>query len=83
MTTKTYPDPIDNRWIDTLSDAELVEAEFALRTRYAALETRERERGGDRYDRMRGSPAATSAWVQWSMVRNASRSRGVRMRRAD
>ena len=23
MTTITYPDPIDNRWIDTLSDAEL------------------------------------------------------------
>jgi hypothetical protein len=79
MTPITLPETIDNRWIDTLTDAELADAELELRERYTSLETAERERGGVRYDRMRGSPAATSAWVQWSMVRNATRSRGVPM----
>lgn len=77
----TLPDRITGRWIATLSDAELQEAERELHAAFAERETVEKGRRGSDYDLMRGTEPLTAAWMRWSMVRNASLLRGVPLRR--
>jgi hypothetical protein len=76
-----YPDRIDGRWIDSLSDNELIDAENTLKQRFSREEKAEKKRMGDDYSIMRGPEALTSAWSRWSMVSAATRDRGLKARR--
>lgn len=73
-----FPERINARWIDTLSDDELREAEAELHGIFAAEQSAERARRGDAFDLMRGPEELTAAWMRWSVVRNATEQRGVR-----
>lgn len=74
-----FPDRIDARWIDALSDDELRQAESELRGIFAAEQSAEQSRRGNAYDLMRGPEELTAAWMRWSLVRNATEQRGVRL----
>lgn len=76
----TFPDHISARWIDSLTDEELQQAEWELRANFAQQESMEKARRGARYDLMRGPEELTFAWMRWSMVNNATRERGLRIR---
>jgi len=72
------PDRINAQWIDTLSDPELIEVEGNLHETFAALDQAEKARRGESYSLLRGPEALTGAWMRWSMVSNAVRTRGLR-----
>lgn len=76
----TFPEHIDGRWIDALSDEELQRAERELRASFAQHEVAEKARRGALYDLMRGPEALTRAWMRWSMVSTATRARGLPVR---
>ena len=74
------PDTINADWIDSLSDQELEQAESQLHVSFRTEETAEKKRRGDHYSTMRWPAPLTAAWLRWSLVCNAARARGVRMR---
>ena len=75
----TFPDRIDARWIDALTDDELRQAEQELRGIFATEQSAEKARCGSAFDLMRGPEELTAAWMRWSIVRNATEQRGVRL----
>jgi hypothetical protein len=74
----TIPDRITARWISTLSNDELQNAERVLHGSFSQAETSEKARLGRAYSLMRGPETLTNAWLRWSMVCNATRDRGLR-----
>jgi hypothetical protein len=76
----TVPERIDAEWIGTLSNEQLQRAESQLHNDYSREETAERKRRGNAYDLMRGPEALMTAWLRWSLVSNAVRARGLRVR---
>jgi hypothetical protein len=76
-----FPERINAPWIDSLSDVDLVTAEWELRASFSKEEKAERRRRGDAYDVLRGPESLTSAWMRWSMVNAATRDRGLRAKR--
>ena len=74
------PEKINAKWVDSLSDADLVQAEYDLRGALQKQETAERKRRGAAYQLLRGPEALTQAWNRWSFVGNALRLRGLRVR---
>jgi hypothetical protein len=75
----TLPERIDSEWIKSLSDEQLQRAESQLRGSFSKEETAERKRRGNAYDLMRGPESLMTAWLRWSLVSNAVRSRGLRV----
>lgn len=75
-----YPERIGASWLAGLTDAELQQAEWDLRSTFAQIESSEKARRGDRYDLMCGPPSLTNAWMRWSMVANAARARSLTLR---
>jgi hypothetical protein len=76
----TLPERIDADWIGTLTNEELQGAESLLHGNYTREEMAERKRRGNRYDLMRGPEPLMTAWLRWSLVSNAVRARGLRVR---
>lgn len=76
----TFPDRIDARWIEGLTDPQLQQAELELRTTFAKHELAEKKLRGDHYALLRGPESLTLAWMRWSMVSSAVRKRGLRVR---
>ncbi len=74
----TLPDRITARWISSLSNDELQEAERTLHDEFSTAETAEKARRGAAFSMMRGPEPLTQAWFRWSMVCNATRERGLR-----
>jgi len=74
----TIPDRITARWIATLTNEELQDAERELKGSFSQAESTEKARRGAAYSLMRGPETLTSAWLRWSMVCNATRDRGLR-----
>lgn len=74
----TIPERITARWISTLSNDELQEAEKELHGHFSKAESSEKERRGGAYSLLRGPDSLTQAWLKWSMVCNATRDRGLR-----
>ncbi len=73
----TIPDRIDARWIATLEDAQLVNAEATLHADFHAKEMAEKRRAGSRYVLLQGPPPLVDAWLRWLLVSNATRTRGL------
>jgi hypothetical protein len=71
------PEKVNARWIATLGDEQLLEAEQLLHTAFVAEETAEKRRKGARYTMLRGPESLVSAWHSWLLVSNATHTRGV------
>ena len=75
------PDSVNSRWIASLSDKQLQEAERLLHAEFLQHETVEKASAGARYKLMHGPQALVSAWHRWMLVNNESHSRNVVIRR--
>ena len=71
------PHRINARWIDSLTDEQLQEAEGELHRRFTRHDAAERAHRGEHYDLLRGPDVLTEAWLRWSMACNAARERGL------
>lgn len=75
------PAQVNARWIATLADDELVAAEAQLYSDFRKRETAERARAGERYMLLQGPSELVNVWQEWTMLNNATRARGVTVRR--
>jgi hypothetical protein len=75
------PVKVDARWIATLADNQLVEAEAQLHAEFVEEDRAERRRMGAKYAMLRGPESLVSAWLRWLLVNNETYSRGVLIRR--
>jgi hypothetical protein len=80
---RLVPDRIDGAWIDTLIDADLIDVESRLHSRFAVLERRQKRLRGHKYDLFSGPAELMDAWDRWSRVNNATRVRELTPRRRD
>ena len=76
------PEYITTKWIDSLGNDSLLEAELSLHKIFSALEQEEKAQGGANYSMMRGSADLMAAWDRWSRVSTAVRARGLYRKRA-
>ena len=76
----TVPDRVTAGWIATLGDPQLVTVETRLHSEFLDEEIQEKERRGDRYALLQGPAALVNAWLNWQMVSNEARSRGLLIR---
>jgi hypothetical protein len=77
----TIPEHIGSAWLASLGDDQLTAAEATLFTAFRRQETAEKERAGARYMLLQGPPALVTAWHRWLLVNNATRQRGLTVRR--
>lgn len=71
------PEKVNARWIDTLGNDQLLEAEAQLHALFLKEETAEKRRTGARYTMLRGPESLVSAWHRWLLVHNATQTRGM------
>ncbi|MGQ0643034.1 MAG: hypothetical protein ACT4P6_19995 [Gemmatimonadaceae bacterium] len=75
------PEKVNARWIATLGNDQLLEAEALLHATFAKEEATEKRRTGARYTMLRGPESLVSAWHRWLLVSNATHTRGVAVHR--
>jgi hypothetical protein len=75
------PEKVNARWIATLKNEQLVEAERQLHKVFVKEETAEKTRRGGRYTMLRGPESLVTAWHRWLLVNNATRARGILVHR--
>jgi hypothetical protein len=76
----TLPDRIDAKWIDSLGDTELVQAEWELHKVFSRTENDEKKVHGTAMGTANWSELLMAAWMRWSLVQNATRARGLHPR---
>ena len=75
------PERVNATWVAGLGDDQLVDAELKLRTAFQKHESAEKIRRGSRYAVLEGPEPLVNAWLQWCMVSNEARSRGLVVRK--
>jgi hypothetical protein len=75
------PEYVNARWIATLGDEQLMEAEAELHTLFQNEEKTEKRRRGERYMLLHGPSDLVNAWHRWSLVSNETRLRGLLIHR--
>ena len=75
------PEHITPKWIDSLGNDSLLDAESSLHKIFSTLEQEEKARGGANYNMMHGSADLMAAWDRWSRVSTAVRARGLHRKR--
>src|SRR4051812_6527976 len=78
---RLVPERINTEWIGTLSDADLIDVEARLHTKFAVLERREKTKRGASYQLCCSSPETMAAWDRWCRVNTATRGRSLNPRR--
>jgi len=76
------PEYITTRWIDSLANESLLDAESSLHKIFSDLEQEEKAQVGADYSLMQGSADLMAAWDRWSRVSTAVRARKLYRRRA-
>ena len=71
------PDQTNARWMATLNDEQLVEAEAQLHAAFCEQNDAEKRRSGARYMLLQGPPALVNAWHRWLLVNNETKHRGL------
>lgn len=81
MTTRA-PERLSLAWMDSLSDADLIDVEYTARAKFYLLERREKKVRGDKYLLMRGPAELMDAWDRWSRILSATRDRSLKPKKA-
>lgn len=78
---RVVPERISMAWIETLTDADLLDVEARVHARFTLLERREKRARGDKYQLFRGPADLMDAWDRWSRLSGATRERSLTPRR--
>lgn len=71
------PERLNGKWVATLDDAALVEAEGLLHADFRREDVAEKTRRGTNYRLLEGPATLTDAWLRWLLVSNETRKRGL------
>jgi hypothetical protein len=71
------PDWINARWIDSLTDAQLIKVEAKLHATFRKLEKDHQKETGV-YELSRAPAPLMYAWDRWAVVSTATRARGLK-----
>jgi hypothetical protein len=71
------PEKVNARWMASLDNWQLLQAEALLRTEFSKQETAEKWRMGARYAMIRGPESLVRAWLRWLLVNNETYVRGL------
>jgi hypothetical protein len=71
------PDRVNTKWMATLDDASVVEAESILHADFQFQDRAEKNRRGTRYRLLEGPAGLVDAWMRWLSVSNVVRRRGL------
>lgn len=74
------PDHVTAGWAATLANDPLMTVESRLHAHFVTEENEEKQRRGERYALLEGPPALVNAWLQWQLVNNEAKSRGLVVR---
>ena len=69
------PERVNGKWVATLDDGALVEAEARLHADFRKQDSAEKARLGTRYRLFQGPPALMDAWMRWRLVNNETTKR--------
>lgn len=69
------PNTVNARWIATLLDDQLIDAEAELHAIFRRRESAEKARSGTRYMLLQGPSDLVNAWQRWLLVSNEARKR--------
>jgi hypothetical protein len=75
--TMEIPLRVNTRWMSTLDDASVIEAESILHADFRQQDSAEKNRRGTRYRLLEGPVSLVDAWMRWSSVSNEARRRGL------
>jgi hypothetical protein len=75
------PAHITTKWMDSLGNDSLLDAESNLHQIFSALEQEEKAQGGANF-MMHSSADLMAAWDRWSRVSTAVRARGLHRKRS-
>lgn len=78
---RLVPAQISRDWIETLSDADMIDIEARLHAAFTVIEQREKKARGHKYELCRGTAELMSAWDRWSRLSAATRERSLNPRR--
>jgi hypothetical protein len=71
------PERVNGKWMATLDDMALLEAEADLHADFRKQDAAEKSRLGTRYRLLQGSASLVNAWMRWSLVNNETTKRGL------
>ena len=71
------PQRVNTKWMATLDDASVVEAESILHKDFRDQDLAEKNRRGTRYRLLEGPADLVDAWMRWLSVSNEARRRGL------
>ena len=74
------PQRVNTKWMATLDDTSVVEAESILQSDFREQDTAEKNRRGTRYRLLEGPATLVDAWMRWLSVSNEVRRRGLAAR---
>lgn len=74
------PERVTAGWVATLDNGPLMTVESRLHAEFVSEENEEKQRRGERYALLEGPPGLVNAWLQWQLVSNEARSRGLVVR---
>jgi hypothetical protein len=74
------PQRVNTKWMATLDDTSVVEAESILHSDFREQDTAEKNRRGTRYRLLEGPATLVDAWMRWLSVSNEVRRRGLAAR---
>ena len=75
------PERVNSKWMATLDDASILDAETILHTDFREQDTLEKNKRGTRYRMLEGPAVLVDAWMRWQAVTNEARRRGLPIRR--
>ena len=76
---RVVPEKISMKWIDTLTNEDLLDVEARVHAKFNVLERREKKERGEKYQLMMrgGSAELMEAWDRWSRILAATRERSL------
>jgi hypothetical protein len=75
------PDRVNTKWLGTLDDVAVVEAESDLHADFNTKDAAEKVRRGTSYRLLQGPSTLVDAWMRWQLVNKETVRRGLVIRR--
>jgi hypothetical protein len=71
------PVRVNTKWMATLNDSAILEAESILHADFRDQDRAEKSRSGSKYRLLEGPPSLVDAWMRWLSLSNEARRRGL------